>query len=217
MFDVIKKAGLLNTLKKSFLTGLFLLLPLGITVFIVNLLLEYIGEPASKVVFGWVDIGIRSKMIVSSLLNINSVLVVVLVITAVGFISNYFLGKILINSTEQIINRVPGINTIYKSIKQVVNTFGENKSFSKTVLVEYPRKGCYAIGFLTGESSGETQQKTNEYLLNIFMPTTPNPTSGFLLLIPEKDVIKLDMSVSDGMKFVISGGVIVPPYQSNIK
>ena len=217
MFNQFKKYSVLSILKKSFLTGLLLLLPLGVTVFVVNLLLEYVGEPASKVVFGWVDIGLRSKMVISSLLSVNAMLVVILVITVIGFISNYFLGKMLIKSAEQIIGRVPGVNTIYKSIKQIVNTFGENRSFSKTVLVEYPRKDCYAIGFVTGDNCGETQEKTGQFVINVFVPTTPNPTSGFLLLIPKKDVIELEMSVSDGMKMVISGGVIVPPYKSNIK
>lgn len=206
-----------NVFKKSFITGLFLLLPLGVTAFVVNLLLQYIGEPASRVIFGWIDIGVRGQSAISGVLNLISMLVVLLLITGIGLISNYFFGKWIFSFAERLISRVPGINSIYSTIKQVVNTFGENRNtiFSKTVLIEYPRKGSYALGFVTSETQGETQDKTGEFVVNVFIPTTPNPTSGFLLLIPKKDLIELNMSITDGMKLVISGGVVVPPYNSN--
>jgi uncharacterized membrane protein len=85
-------------------------------------------------------------------------------------------------------------------------------AFSKTVLVEYPRKGSYAIGFLTSDSEGEVQARTGQHVANVFIPTTPNPTSGFLLMVPAEDIVELDMSVGDGIKMVISGGIVVPPY-----
>lgn len=90
-------------------------------------------------------------------------------------------------------------------------------AFSKTVLVEYPRKNTYAIGFLTSDTEGEVQDKTGQHVMNVFIPTTPNPTSGFLLMVPREDIIDLDMSVGDGIKMIISGGIVVPPYNKSKK
>ena len=115
---------------------------------------------------------------------------------------------------ENVLDKVPFINTVYKTVKQIVETFStQHKAvFKKTVLLEYPREGIWAIGFLTSKTKGETQLKTEKELRNIFVPTTPNPTSGFLLMIPGEDVQELDMSIGDGMKFIISGGAVAPPY-----
>jgi uncharacterized membrane protein len=116
--------------------------------------------------------------------------------------------------TEKIINYVPFVNAIYKTVKQIAETFGKsnNEVFSRTVLIEYPKRGCYALGFLSNEAEGEVQSKTGEVVVCVFVPTTPNPTSGFLLLVPKKSVTELEMSVADGMKLIISGGIVVPPY-----
>jgi uncharacterized membrane protein len=131
-----------------------------------------------------------------------------------GFLSKYFLGKTVIHFTEQLIARVPFVNSVYKSVKQIVETFSKNRAavFQTTVLIEYPRQGMYAIGFLTSESQGEVQTKTKEQVVNVFLPTTPNPTSGFLLLVPRENIVFLDMSVADGMKMIISGGVVNPEW-----
>lgn len=210
---------MLQLLKKSFLTGLVLLLPIGITVLLVNFMLDYIGEPASKVLFYWLDIGIRDKLIASIIINLISTFFVLLLITLIGLLSRYFLGKLIFSITERVINRVPLVNTIYKSSKQIIKTFGESNmsAFSKTVLVEYPRKNTYAIGFLTSDTEGEVQDKTGQHVMNVFIPTTPNPTSGFLLMVPREDIIDLDMSVGDGIKMIISGGIVVPPYNKSKK
>jgi uncharacterized membrane protein len=97
-------------------------------------------------------------------------------------------------------------------VKQIVDTFSQQKKsvFQEVVLIEYPRKRCYVLGFLTSTAKGETQTATNDHILNIFVPTTPNPTSGFLLMLPEEDITRLEMSISDGMKLIISGGAVVP-------
>jgi uncharacterized membrane protein len=113
-----------------------------------------------------------------------------------------------------LIGRVPFVNSVYKTVKQVVETFSSNRDdvFQTTVLFEYPRKGMYTIGFMTSTSKGEVQEKTQGNMVNVFLPTTPNPTSGFLLIIPREDVVFLDMSVSDGIKMIISGGVVNPKW-----
>ncbi|MDE6432172.1 MAG: DUF502 domain-containing protein [Opitutales bacterium] len=192
-----------------------LLLPIGITVLLVNLMLDYVGEPASKVLFYWLDIGTRSKFVTNVLINLISTLFVLILITLIGVLSRYFFGRLVFKFTERVINRVPLVNGIYKSSKQIIETFGKSNMalFSKAVLVQYPREGTYAIGFLTGDVTGEVQDKTGKHVMNVFIPTTPNPTSGFLLMVPREDIIELDMGVGDGIKMIISGGIVVPPYK----
>ncbi|MDR2737697.1 MAG: DUF502 domain-containing protein [Puniceicoccales bacterium] len=206
---------MLRSLKKSFITGLVLTLPIGITLFFVDIMLRHIGEPASRVLFYWLDVGLRDTSLVKVALGAISIVLVVLIIVAIGFLSHLFLGRLLISTAEKFINHVPFVSTVYKTVKQITETFSKsNKSaFSKTVLIEYPKDGCYAIGFLSSEAEGEVQDRTGEVVVNVFVPTTPNPTSGFLLMVPKNKTTVLDMSVTDGMKLIISGGIVVPPYR----
>jgi len=117
--------------------------------------------------------------------------------------------------TEGLILRIPVLNKIYGFAKDVSDTMlaGKKTVFERVVLVEYPRPGMYALGFVTNETEGEAQAKTKEPVISVFIPTTPNPTSGFLALVPRDNVIAMDMTVAEGMKFVISGGSVVPPYK----
>ncbi|HQD40060.1 MAG TPA: DUF502 domain-containing protein, partial [Bacillota bacterium] len=120
---------------------------------------------------------------------------------------------------EKMIGKVPVMNSVYSALKQVVDAFSpdQTNAFQRVAMVEYPRKGTWSIGFVTGISSGEVQRKTEHEVLNIFIPTTPNPTSGFLIFVPKQDVIFLEMSVEDGLKLIISGGVITPKEQAEEK
>ena len=206
---------MLNFIKRSFFTGLVFALPICITIFVINLLLNYIGTPISHILFGWLDIRICTSFGMKFLLNTISIAVVVLLIIAIGMLSKFFLGKWAMRAIEKFIEHVPVVKNIYKTIKQIVETFGQNHKeiFSKTVLIEYPQKDSYALAFLTSETEGEIQDRTGQTVVNVFVPTTPNPTSGFLLMIPKKKVTELDMSVADGMKLIISGGVVVPAYE----
>ena len=206
---------MLNFIKRSFFTGLVFALPICITIFVINLLLNYIGTHISHILFGWLDIRICNSFGMKFLLNMISIAVVVLLIIAIGMLSKFFLGKWAMRAIEKFIEHVPVVKNIYKTIKQIVETFGQNHKevFSKTVLIEYPQKDSYAIAFLTSETEGEIQDRTGQTVVNVFVPTTPNPTSGFLLMIPKKKVTELDMSVADGMKLIISGGVVVPAYE----
>ncbi|MDR1413686.1 MAG: DUF502 domain-containing protein [Puniceicoccales bacterium] len=210
---------MLSFLKRSFITGLVLTLPIGLTVFFVNIMLDYVGGPASKVLFGWFDISLKESALACFVLNVISIILVMIIIIVVGFLSKLFFGRILISWAEKLINHVPFVNTIYKTFKQIIETFGKTgkSAFSKTVLIEYPRAGCYAIGFLSSETEGEAQEKTRQTTVNVFVPTTPNPTSGFLLIIPKEQVTELEMSVTDGMKLIVSGGILVPPYGKTTK
>lgn len=201
-------------LRNAFFAGLILLAPLGVTVVVVRLLLEKVAAPSSDFFFGFLDAQLRSKLWVDIGIQFLSLIIVLALITFLGYTSNYLVGKFFINLAEKMIGRLPFVNTVYNTVKQIVDTFSkQNKAvFQKTVLVEYPRKGVFALGFLTGDSKGEVQNVTGKTVVNIFIPTTPNPTSGFLLMIPEDEVITLEMSVSDGMKLIISGGAVVPPF-----
>jgi uncharacterized membrane protein len=182
-------------------------------------MLDYIGAPVSKVLFGWLDASVRGKILTNMVINILSMLFVFVLTVLIGWLSRYLFGKYLFKLTEDLINKVPFVRTIYRTLKQIVKTFGESNmaAFTKTVLVEYPRTGSYAIGFLTSDVGGEVQSKTGQHVMNVFIPTTPNPTSGFLLMVPREDIMDLDMSVGDGIKMVISGGIVVPPYKNNKK
>lgn len=208
---------MLRSLRNAFITGLVVILPLGVTMIVIRFLLDRIGTPASKYFFWFLDPELRDMPIVQIGLEVLSVLVVLLLITLLGYSSRIFIGRFILNSLELLLDRVPFINTVYRSVKQIVQTFSQQKKavFQEVVLIEYPRKRCYVLGFLTSTAKGETQDVTGEHIVNVFVPTTPNPTSGFLLMLPEDDITRLDMTIADGMKLIISGGAVVPHSESN--
>ncbi len=140
------------------------------------------------------------------------IVVTIFLLIGVGFAGRSFFGKQFIKITERLFYRIPIARSIYSTVQQITNAFTQDKSsFKRVVLVEYPRKGLYTMGFLTGECQGELKNHNNKQLMNVFMPTTPNPTSGWLALVPYEDVVFLDMSVEEGLKYIISGGVVQPP------
>ncbi len=199
-------------IRNAFIGGLILLAPLGVTLLVVDFLLDKVGTPASSFFLQYIQPDQQRE--IGFVIKVVATLVVISLITIVGFFSNYFFGKFVIRFAEGLVVRLPFINTVYGTVKQIVQTFSSQKRavFQKVVLLEFPRKRLYVIGFLTGENKGEVQSRTGDDLVNIFVPTTPNPTSGFLIMIPKQDVIFLDMTVTDGMKFIISGGAVVPVY-----
>ena len=202
--------------RNAFLTGLLIFLPLGTTIFVVNFLLNMFKEPAKRFAG---QLGLQGESFffgLETLLALVGLCVGILALTFLGFVSNYVLGKFFINSYKRILGRVPFVSTVYRTVKQIVDTFGkQNRAvFKQVVMIEYPRRDCYAIGFLTNDAEGETEEVTGRKLTNVFVPTTPNPTSGFLLLLPREDVLKMDMSVGDGMKLIISGGAVIPKQEA---
>lgn len=206
-----------RSIRNAFLTGVIVILPLSVTIVVINVLLDRVGTPASKFFFFYLDPSWRDMPIMQLGLEVLSILVVLLLITLFGYGSRLVLGRILLGSFERILDSLPFINTVYRTVKQIVDTFSQQKKavFQEVVLLEYPRKQSYVLGFLTSKARGETQSVTGEEIVNVFVPTTPNPTSGFLLMIPEGDVKRLDMSVADGMKLIISGGAVVPQHSSS--
>lgn len=200
----------IQSIRNAFIAGLLLLAPLGVCVFVINFLLKNIGGPASQLIFS--SLKIEMTPMSETLLSAAAILLVCVGVTIFGFLSNYFLGKFIVKFTEVIFQRVPFLNSIYKTVKQIIDTFATQKTavFQKVVLLEFPRKGCRVIGFLTGEGQGELEAKAEQKLYNIFVPTTPNPTSGFLIMLPPEEFTILEMTIAEGMKFIISGGAVVP-------
>ncbi|MBR2302857.1 MAG: DUF502 domain-containing protein [Clostridia bacterium] len=179
-------------------------------------LIRNIGAPASQFVFipllEFFDKSMPSSGIGKIAIDFFSMLIVFAILTFLGAISQFIIGKMMISVSEKIINKIPFVGKVYKTVKQIVDTFSkQNKAvFQKAVLIEFPRNGVYSVGFLTSQTQGEMNGNSTEKMLNVFVPTTPNPTSGFLMAVPEKDVIILDMSVGDAMKLIISGGAVAP-------
>ena len=143
--------------------------------------------------------------------SVLALLLAMVMITLVGLLARYYIGKRIIAWVDSVMMNVPFLNRFYGAIKQVNEAFSGNKhSFKTVVMVEFPREGMYSVGFLTSEQRNEVQQKSWENVVAVFIPTTPNPTSGFLVLVPEDKVKKLDMSVADGIKYIVSLGSIAP-------
>jgi uncharacterized membrane protein len=150
------------------------------------------------------------------LLGIGFILTILL-ITWVGAMRIQGRGVRIFGTIDRSFRKIPIANSIYTSVEQVIHAFAqERSSFKNVVLVEYPRKGLYTVGFQTGESKGEVQRVTSKDCINIFLPTTPNPTSGWLVLVPRDEVVVLNMTVEQGLKFIISGGVVVPPDSGSV-
>ncbi len=199
--------------RNAFFTGLLVFLPLGATIFVIDFLLDLFKEPAIRLAF---QLGLsedNSFFGLETLLAGAGLVIGVFMLTALGYFSKYLLGRFFINLTERILDKLPFINTVYRSVKQIVETFGkENRAvFKEVCLIEYPRKDCYALGFVTADSSPQVTERIGRKMIYVFVPTTPNPTSGFLLLLPDEEIHRLDVSVGDGMKMLISGGAVVPP------
>lgn len=194
-------------LKVNLLAGLLFLTPIAATFFLLRLTIGWLDQilliipgkyrPENYLPFPVPGLGLI-------------VLVVILILSGL-FVRNY-LGKKLVNMWEGIINYIPIVNKVYTAVKQLINTIatGTSKDFKRVVLIEYPKENIYAMAYVTGISVGELQEKTKRKMINVYVPTTPNPTSGFYLMVPEDETIPLDMSVEDSFKLLMSGGIITP-------
>ncbi len=204
--------NLLKSLRNAFFSGLLLLAPVYVTYLVIKLLVEKMGGPTSRFIFFFLPKEWFDNF--SILLDVSAALIVLIIITLLGWFSQLLVGKLVLQSFERLLSRVPFVTNVYSTVKQVVDTFRQQQKavFQKVMLIEFPRKGMYAMGFLTGSGKGEIPKRTSEELLNIFLPTTPNPTSGYLLMVPKNEAVELDMTVGEGMKLVISGGAVVPAY-----
>tara|TARA_B100000959_G_C14979073_1_gene622709 strand:- start:2405 stop:3016 length:612 start_codon:yes stop_codon:yes gene_type:complete len=197
------KRSLFSSLRNNFIAGIVVLIPIGITLYLTLFFIKI----SSKILPKEINPNHYLPYNIPGL----EIFISVLLITFIGWISLSFLGKKLFDFFETILNKIPILRTIYSAVGQLTETFAKNKGNKKSVvLIEYPRKGTWAVGFATKENSGEIKNKVGEELINVFIPTTPNPTSGFLLMFPKKDVIFLDISFEQASKFIVSAGSTNP-------
>ncbi len=211
MSEVPTGQSRLITFRNAFISGALLLAPLIVTVWAFIQIIGLVGGPVRSLFFDRLPVSLRD---LPFLWDVVSTVIVVLIVTLLGYVSRYVFGKYFVSVGERFMLSIPGVNAVYNTVKQIVDTFGtQNKNlFNKVVLVQFPRTGVWSIGFLTNKTQGEAQTKTAVEAWTVFVPTTPNPTSGFLLLLPRSEIVELDMTVGEGMKMIISGGAVVPPW-----
>ena len=198
-----KKSSITSKLRNAFIAGIVVLVPIGFTLYLTLFLIKI----SSRLIPNEINPNNYLPFSIPGL----EILLSVIFITIVGGISLSFFGKKILNFINDLFKRIPILRTIYSAIGQMTESF-TNKSDNKksVVLVEYPKKGSWAVGFATKENKGEISKKTNKDLINVFVPTTPNPTSGFLLMFPKDEVIFLDMTFEEASKFIVSAGTSDP-------
>ncbi|MBW2260428.1 MAG: DUF502 domain-containing protein [Deltaproteobacteria bacterium] len=210
-----------SKLRTSFVTGLVVILPLFITFLLLRIVTGYLRSSLHgtfhalfKLVAG-ADLAASPyyDAVETILLFAIGLPIVLLFILFVGWLARQYIGQRILRSGEVVLKRIPLIGGIYDAVKELVNTIfmRGSSAYRSVVLVEYPRPGVWVLGFVTALSRGEVQRRTEKEVQGIFVPTTPNPTSGFLIYVPREELVPLDMSVEEGIKLVISGGVVEPP------
>ena len=193
-------------LRNYFISGLLFWIPLALSVIVIKFSLEFINEL------------VPTKYLPETLFNLNTdfpgsgIILVLLVILITGVIVSNFLGRKLVTLWESVLNKIPGFRNVYNVLKKVSDTVfnSSTESFRKAFLIQYPSKGIWVIAFQSGDYKGEAESIIGEEMINLFVPTTPNPTSGFFVMMPKKDVFELNMTVEEAFKIVISAGVVIP-------
>ena len=202
------RRGVLARMRNYFITGIIVVAPVSLTIYLVSLIINVIDQqilpllperyrPESYLPFAVPGLG---------------VVIAVVALTLVGWLTTGLVGRTVVRVGETALQRMPVVRSIHSALKQIFETvFGQgSRAFRDVVLIPYPRPGCWAIGFATGTTRGEVREAIGDEVVNVFLPTTPNPTSGYLLFLPRKDVLFLEMTVEQGIKLVISGGVVTP-------
>ena len=198
-------------IRNVFITGLLITLPIALTWFILQFLLN--NFDALSPVFTNILIQLGAPIPEGYRIPFLGLVVTLLIVLIVGWLTTNFFGKKVFQIGELLIEKIPFVRRIYKGSKQVVSSIAEadTSAFRKVVLIEFPRRGLLSIGFVTGESRGEVQELTRENMLNVFVPTMPNPTSGFLIFSPLEELTEVSMTIEEGIKYVVSGGLVTPP------
>jgi len=201
--------GLMLRLRTYFFAGILITAPISITIYLAWAMIHWVDgaviplipahyNPETYLPFSVPGIGL---------------LILLIGLTLIGAVTASMVGRMVVRGSDRLLNRMPVVRGVYNALKQIFETVLSQKSqaFREVVLVEYPRQGAWALGFITGTPDGEIQELGGGELVNVFVPTTPNPTGGFLLFLPERDVIRLSMTVEEGIKMVVSGGIVAPP------
>ena len=197
------KKSVFTRIRNNFIAGIVVLIPIGITLYLTLAIVKV----SSKI--------LPKEINPNNYLPYNipgiEIIIAILLITLIGWLSLSFIGKKLLNIFDNILNKIPILRTNYSSFSQMLDTFTKSKTSNENVvLVEYPRKGTWAVGFATNKNTGEIKNKIGQEVVNVFVPTTPNPTSGFLLMFPKDDVIYLDITFEQASKFIVSAGSTNP-------
>jgi len=194
-----KSISIAAKLRNYFITGIVVLVPIGITLYLTKFFIRI----SSKLIPAEINPNNYLPILIPGL----EIILAIIFITLIGYLSLSFIGKKILQLFNDLLKRIPILRTIYSAIGQMAETLApKRKSKKSVVLVEYPRKGSWAVGFATKDNKGEISKKTNQKLVNVFIPTTPNPTSGFLLMFPKKEIIYLDMNFEEASKFIVSAG-----------
>ena len=209
----IRKRSHLSRVRNYFLTGIIVTAPIAITFAVAMWVINWID---SKVV-PLIPIPYNPQVLLQNYTGLHipgiGLVVVLIGLTIIGFLAAGLLGRFIVRVGENLLNRMPIIRSIYGALKQIFETVlrSSSRSFREVALIEYPRRGIWAIGFITTKTTGEVRSESKEDVVNVFLPTTPTPTSGFLLFVPRKDLIVLDMGVEEAIKMIVSAGIVTPP------
>ena len=198
-----KKNSFLSSIRNYFFTGVIVLIPIAFTLYLTTFIIKISANIVPKEINpnNYLPFSVPGLEIIISLI----------IITLIGGLSLSFIGKRILTFINELFKKIPILRTIFSAISQMTESFTQSKSNKKSVvLIEYPRKGTWAVGFATKENTGDIKKKTKRNLINVFVPTTPNPTSGFLLMFPKEDVIFLDISFEEASKFIVSAGTSNP-------
>ena len=198
-----KSISITAKLRNYFITGIVVLIPIGVTLYLTRFFIRI----SSKLIPAEINPNNYLPILIPGL----EIVLAIIFITLIGYLSLSFIGKKILQLFNDLLKRIPILRTIYSAIGQMAETLApKRKSKKSVVLVEYPRKGSWAVGFATKDNKGEISKRTNQKLVNVFVPTTPNPTSGFLLMFPKEDIIYLDMNFEEASKFIVSAGTSNP-------
>jgi uncharacterized membrane protein len=204
-----RKSGIMSGLRGYFIAGILVTAPIAITLYLTWAFLMFVDTNVARLIPPEYN---PNYYLPFSVPGLGVVAAFVFFVVAGWFAKNFF-GRLTIRASEYILDKMPVVRSLYGALKQIFETVMANQSeaFRDVVVFEYPRKDSWTLGFVTGVTKGEVQDLTNDEVVNVYVPTTPNPTSGFLLFIPKKDLIYIKMSVEDAIKMIVSGGIITPP------
>ncbi len=206
-FDATAR-GPISRLRGYLLAGILVTAPITLTIYLTYLFLNFVDRNVAALLPREMYDSLYGETTIPGI----GLFIAVFAFIMIGWFAKNFLGRLMIRVAEYFVDRMPVIRTLYGAIKQIFETImaSQSSAFREVVMLEYPRRGVWSIGFVTGTSQGEVQYHTEQETVNVFVPTTPNPTSGYLLFVPKKDLTYLEMSVEDGVKLVVSAGIITP-------
>lgn len=203
----IQKNPLRKNLKSIFLTGVITILPLGLTIFVVIFLVNLLGNIAGRVLkyVPWIS------TLPPYAITVIGFFTLIVAIFIIGAVTSSFIGKWLLGLADRFFSKLPLIRSVYTSARQLTDTlFIDRSALKEVVVIEYPRKGIYTLAFVTNEDTWEIKKRSTEKCVNVFVPTSPNPTSGYYLLVPQKDIIPTGLPIEWGFKIIVSGGIVLP-------